>query len=80
MSNLDVSIRLAATRYAAAGRSSQTRTTFVVGGHDHAFDEFEITVSSDEQDPNLAIAMAKTDLLDLAVAIHAAAQKLQRGD
>lgn len=80
MSDMDVEIRLAATRYADPNGSGQARTTFVVGGDDNAFDEFEITVRFDEEDPNLAIPMAKTALLDLSVAIHAAAQKLHTGD
>lgn len=80
MSDLDLNIRLAATRYADPDGVGQARTTFVIEGDDNAFDPFEITVRSDEEDPNLAIPLAKTALLDLSIAIHAAAQKLQRGD
>ena len=80
MSDLDVHIRLAATRYANPEGIDQARTTFVFGGDDHAFDPFEVTVRTDELDPDLAIVMAKTALLDLSIAIHAAAQKLQTGD
>lgn len=80
MSDLDLTITLAVTRYADPdGGSGQARTTFVIEGSDHAFDPFEITVRSNEKDPDLAIAMAKTGLLDLSIAIHAEARRLQAG-